>query len=99
MFERMFTRLLPVVAVCVTTLGLVLPPSATRSQWPAITICTGGGSVEEIGDNSASARGDKSGTTATLKNERAPQVAVEQHVAGHGSFVTEREGFEPSLRI
>ena len=50
---------------------------------------------EFSGDKCEDVSGDKSGTTTPSRNERAPQLALNQRVAEHASFVAERVGFEP----
>ena len=42
---------------------------------------------------------DKRGTTGVLKKQRAPQVPLLQRDAKHVTLETEREGFEPSVRL
>src|SRR5687767_2815056 len=54
---------------------------------------------EDLRDNAKSVARDKSGTNALLKLPRAPQPAHPQRVAEHGSFQTERGGFEPPWRF
>lgn len=91
--------LMQFVVLIATLSGIVLraaPAPLARTSIPPGTPGLGlRHSGECGGDKSGGAFGDNSGTSAGSENDRAPQPVASQPVAGHGSLVTERGGFEP----
>ena len=88
-----------VVRIFVMLVAVVMTAPAVMKiahSQAAEAVCCGGDAWR---DNSRSAIRDNSGTTAPRAKERAPQPLWGQGVAGHGTFGTERAGFEPAVQV
>ena len=95
MYARAITGIPCVVAIGTVTIFPALPQPTVAGQAHAAAAVREAQNGECGRDRRVGAVGDDYGTRPASENERAPQVAAAQHVAGHGSFSTERQGFEP----